>query len=145
MRRTILIIEDNAEERRIFSAYLEFVGVTLLEASDGTMGLKLAREHRPDLILLDLSMPVMNGWETILRLQADEETAGIPVVAVTGHHLPFERLDAAGFCGYLEKPLAPFKVLEEVERCIGPVHGSEEGPELVHADNQDAGPHLSRS
>jgi two-component system, cell cycle response regulator DivK len=119
--KTILVIEDNPEERHIFASYLAFVGGRLLEAENGERGLELARTHHPDLILMDLSMPVMDGWEAMRRLHADEETADIPVVAITGHHLPGERLEAAGFCGYLEKPIAPFRVLEEVERCLGPL------------------------
>jgi two-component system, cell cycle response regulator DivK len=119
--KTILVIEDNPEERNIFASYLEFVGGRLLEAENGERGLDLARTHHPDLILMDLSMPIMDGWETMRRLHADEETADIPVVAITGHHLPGARLEAAGFCGYLEKPIAPFRVLEEVERCLGPL------------------------
>lgn len=121
MSRTILVIEDNEEERKIFSTYLEFVGVRLLQATNGAMGIEMARRHHPDMILMDLSMPVMTGWEAIIRLKGDPATAGIPVVAITAHHLPPERLEAAGFCGYLEKPLAPYRVLEEVERCLGPV------------------------
>jgi two-component system, cell cycle response regulator DivK len=126
MSRTILVIEDNEEERKIFSSYLQFVGVRLIEASNGAMGLALAREHLPDLILMDLTMPVMNGWEAIMRLQAEDSTREIPVIAITAHHLPPERLEEAGFCGYLEKPLAPYRVLEEVERCLGPLHGISE-------------------
>ncbi|HET8654415.1 MAG TPA: response regulator [Longimicrobiaceae bacterium] len=121
MSRTILIVEDNPDERRIFSEYLRFVGVRILEAADGDQGLRRAREHHPTLILLDLSMPVMDGWTVIRQLKLDRATAPIPVLAITAHHMPYTRLEAAGFCGYLEKPLAPYRVLEEVERCIGPI------------------------
>jgi two-component system, cell cycle response regulator DivK len=119
MNTTVLIVEDNPEERKIFSTYLEFIGLELIEASNGEEGLRMAHDHNPDLILMDISMPVMNGWQTTLRLKSDPATAGIPVIALTAHHLPSERLEEAGFCGYLEKPLAPFRVLEEVERCLG--------------------------
>ncbi len=124
MSWTILVIEDNEEERKIFSTYLEFVGVNLLQAPNGAVGLEMARRNIPDLILMDLTMPVMNGWETILRLQTDARTSEIPVIAITAHHLDPERLEESGFCGYLEKPLAPFRVLEEVERCLGPLDHS---------------------
>lgn len=117
----ILIVEDTAEEREIFSRYLQFVGGGLLEARNGEEGLKMAREHRPDLILLDLTMPVMDGWELMAHLKREPGLAQIPVVAVTAHHLSREALEAKGFCGYLEKPLAPYRVLEEVERCLGPI------------------------
>lgn len=119
MARTVLIVEDNVEERNIFSTYFRFVGGNVLEATNGEEGLRTAREHQPDLIIMDLSMPVMDGWEAIRRLQEDPESRRIPVVAVTAHHLPQETLHEAGFCGYLEKPLTPYRVLEEVERCVG--------------------------
>ena len=121
MSKTILIVEDNPEERRIFSTYLQFVGGRLLEASNGQEGLMVAREHRPELILLDLTMPVMDGWQMIRHLKSDPETHLIPVIAITAHHLPKNVLEEEGFCGYLEKPIAPYRVLEEVERCLGPV------------------------
>lgn len=122
MSSTILIVEDNPEERNIFSAYLQFTGGRLLEAADGAEGVRMAREHRPNLILMDISMPVLDGWGAMSRLQADPATHRIPVIAITSHHLPRARLDAAGFCGYLEKPIAPYRVLEEVERCLGPAY-----------------------
>jgi two-component system cell cycle response regulator DivK len=123
MGRTILVVDDSAEERRIFATYLEFVGGRLMEASNGEEGLRMTREHHPDLILMDLTMPVMDGWEAVRQLQLDPATGGIPVLAITAHHLPPEQLEAAGFCGYLEKPIAPYRVLKEVERCLGSVHG----------------------
>jgi CheY-like chemotaxis protein len=121
MSRTILTVEDNPEERKIFSAYLQFVGGELLEAANGAEGLRVALERQPDLILMDLTMPVMGGWEAVRRLQEHEETSRIPVIAITAHHLPRERFEEAGFRGYLEKPLAPYRVLREVERCLGPL------------------------
>lgn len=126
MSRTILVVEDSPQERDIFSTYLQFVGGRILEAANGQEGLRLAREHCPDLILLDLTMPVMNGTEMVRRLKQDPSTAGIPVVAVTGHCLSRESLEEQGFCGYLEKPLAPYRLLEEVERCLGPLSPSQE-------------------
>lgn len=135
MSRTILVVEDDPEERQIFTTYLEFVGGRMLSATNGAEGLRLAREEQPEAILLDLSMPVLDGWEMIRRLQEDRSTAQIPVIAVTGHHLPREKLEAAGFCGYLEKPLAPYRILEEVERCLGPVN-----TEGTAADRRDEKP-----
>lgn len=118
-RRTILIIEDSEEERELLSRYLEFVGARVLEASDGSEGLRTAEDQVVDLILLDLSMPGTNGAETMERLQQRPTTAMIPVVALTAHQPEREELEAAGFCGCLEKPINPFQVVEEVERCIG--------------------------
>jgi two-component system cell cycle response regulator DivK len=122
MNRTVLIVDDSPEERDIFARYLQFVGGTIVQASHGQEGIERARELLPDLILLDLSMPVLDGWQTIERLRSDPATSHIPVLALTCHHLEWSRLKEAGFSGYLEKPIVPFRVLEEVEHCIGRLH-----------------------
>lgn len=136
MSRTILIVDDNPEERGIFSAYLHFVGARLLEAADGADGLAIAREELPDLILLDLTMPVMDGWEMIGHLQADVGLRTIPVVAITAHHLEWERLEREGFCGYLEKPLSPHAVLLEVERCLGALDARDAEPPAARVERE---------
>jgi two-component system, cell cycle response regulator DivK len=118
-RRTVLVVDDNVEERKIFSAYLEFVGFRVLTAADGGEGLRLAREEMPSMILLDLAMPVLDGWSTIARLRESPATAWIPVVAVTAATVDELALRRAGFCGYVGKPMAPFQLLQEVERCMG--------------------------
>lgn len=120
MTRTVLIVEDTPEQRDIFTKYLQFVGARTIEATNGREGLEMAFAHRPDMILLDLAMPVMDGWEMLRRLRASPELAHIPVVAVTGQKDGREALAEAGVRGTLEKPLAPFRILEEVERCLGP-------------------------
>lgn len=119
MQKTVLIIDDNEHERAIFSRFLQFVGGNVMDARNGEEGLRAAQEHLPNLILLDLSMPVMDGWETVRRLKANPLTERIPVLALTAHHLEWGRLEEAGFCAYLEKPIVPYRVLEEVEHCIG--------------------------
>jgi len=119
-KKAILVVDDDAAQRRIFSKYLDFTGYRVMEAANGAEGLQMAREHAPALILLDISMPVMDGWETMERLREDPTIGGIPTVALTAFHLEPEQLWEAGFCGYLEKPIQPFRVLEEVEACIGP-------------------------
>lgn len=122
--KTVLIVDDNEEERKIFSTYFRFVGGRVVEAPDGREGVNAARDHHPDLIILDLSMPVMDGWEALRCLQSDADLCRIPVIAVTAHRLPRSEVEQAGFRGYLEKPLAPYRVLNEVERCLGPLHGA---------------------
>jgi CheY-like chemotaxis protein len=118
-RKTILVVDDDPEERTIFASYLQFVGGTTVEASHGEEGVRIAREVHPDLILLDITTPVLDGWGTMEQLQRSPETADIPVIAVTAHHLGGERLERAGFCGYLQKPISPHRVLEAIERCLG--------------------------
>lgn len=139
MTRSILIVDDNGEERTIFSTYLEFVGGRLLQAANGAEGLAMAREHRPDLILLDLTMPVMDGWEMMRRLRDDPVLSGIPVLAITSHHLPPERLEEAGFRGYLEKPISPYRVLQEAERHLGALRDFDETPARGTASNTVTG------
>jgi CheY-like chemotaxis protein len=128
MQRTVLVVDDNEHERAIFSRFLSFVGGQVIEAANGEEGVREAQEHLPTLILLDLSMPVMDGWETLRRLQANPLTEPIPVIALTARHLEWERLAEAGFCAYLEKPIVPVRVLREVERCIGPLYFEPPGP-----------------
>lgn len=119
--KLILVVDDNPAERDVFTTFLTFVGGRVIEAGNGVEALRLLETERPRLILLDLSMPAMDGWETMHRLHENPSTSRIPVIALTAQHLEWERLRDVGFHGYLEKPLAPFRVLEEVEACIGPL------------------------
>ena len=121
MGKLILLIEDDDQEQLVLARYLEFVGARVVVAGDGEEGMRKAVEARPDLILLDMRLPRLDGWAVIQRIQMHPATSGIAVVAVTGMEIEAERLEAAGFCGYLRKPLAPYRVLEEVERCLGTV------------------------
>jgi CheY-like chemotaxis protein len=130
-RRTILIIEDREDEREILSRYLEFVGAGVLQASSGDEGILAAENEVVDLILLDLSLPALDGWQVMERLQQRPATAMIPVVALTAQPLEWEELEAAGFCGCLEKPLNPYVVAEEVERCIGRLDTPWTEPEIA--------------
>jgi CheY-like chemotaxis protein len=121
--RSVLIVEDNIDNRSIYSTILLFVGYSVLEAENGAEGVRLATEYRPDLILMDLSMPVLDGWGAIARLKADPATSDIPVCALSAH-VPFgdmlERARTAGFTCYLTKPIEPKEVLKEVAARIGP-------------------------
>ena len=88
----------------------------MLEAGDGREGLQLAREHRPDLILMDIAIPFIDGWEATRALKADPRTSGIPVVALTAHARLEDRQQAveAGCDGYLAKPVEPRRVISEL-------------------------------
>ena len=130
-RKTILVVDDYPEERKIFSTYLGFVGYDVETAEDGAECLRKARAKPPALILLDLRMPVLNGWETIDQLSQDPATHNVPVMALTASHLEAGLLQDAGFCGYLEKPLAPYRVFSEVERCIGSAAGGPPPPRNI--------------
>ncbi len=115
---TILLVEDNADNRDIYRTVLEHFGYDVVEAYDGEMGIRLAQERRPDLILMDISIPKIDGWEATKILKADPETAGIPIIALTAHALTTDRERAReiGCDGYLAKPVEPRRVVEEVQR-----------------------------
>jgi CheY-like chemotaxis protein len=119
--RTILLVEDHEDNRIVYSTILEHFGYVVLLAGDGAEGVRLAKERRPDLILMDVSIPVMDGWTATATLKADPETASIPVIALTAHALAADRDRAAqvGCDGYLAKPVEPRRVVEEVKRFLG--------------------------
>src|SRR5919107_1822542 len=83
LRRKVLIVEDNELNMKLFNDLLEAYGHTTFQSNDGLNAVQLARLHRPDLILMDIQLPVMSGLEIAKRLKADEELRGIPVIAVT--------------------------------------------------------------
>lgn len=121
MSRTILLVEDHEDNRIVYSTILQHFGYRVLLAGDGAEGVRLAREDHPDLILMDVSIPVMDGWEATRTLKADPATAMIPVIALTAHALQSDRDRAVevGCDGYLAKPVEPRRVLEEVQRFLG--------------------------
>ena len=83
----VLVVEDFADNRDLLTEYLTFRGFSVTAVADGEAALRSAREHRPDVILMDLRMPGLDGWQATRRLKADPNTANIPVVAVTAHAL----------------------------------------------------------
>ena len=119
---TVLLVEDNEDNRRIYVTILEHAGYRVLEAVDGEVGLAIARQEMPDLILMDVALPKIDGWEATRRLKADPATRGIPIVALTAHALASDREKAMdiGCDGYIDKPAEPRLVLAEVARRVGP-------------------------
>jgi two-component system cell cycle response regulator DivK len=103
----VLHVEDVEENRRVVRQILGRLGVTLLEAVDGEQGVTIARRELPDLILMDLSLPVLDGWAATRQLKADTTTRHIPIVAVTAHAMAGDeqRAREAGCDGYVAKPL----------------------------------------
>ena len=118
--KTILLVEDNADNQIIYRRALEHFGYGVLEAVDGEEGTRIAFERLPDLVLMDISIPQMDGWEATKLLLADPRTRHIPIVALTAHALPADRARGAeiGFAAYLTKPVEPRRVLEEIERIL---------------------------
>jgi CheY-like chemotaxis protein len=103
----ILVIEDNMDNYDLVRFLLEQEGYTVLGAYDGRQGLAMVREQLPEIILLDLSIPEIDGWELAAQLKADPHTARIAILALTGHTLPGDRQRAldAGCDDYISKPL----------------------------------------
>jgi two-component system, cell cycle response regulator DivK len=118
--QTVLLVEDNDDNLRIYSTILSYAGYHVLEATDGEAGVERARAEHPDLILMDVSLPKMDGWEATRRLKGDAATSAIPIIALTAHALSSDRERAiqAGCDGYIPKPAEPRAVLAEVQRIL---------------------------
>ncbi len=104
---TILLVEDTPANQALATKLLEAAGHRVLTADTASAGIALARERLPDLVLLDLGLPDMNGWEALTAIRADDRCAGLRVIAFTAHAMvgDRERALAAGFDGYLSKPI----------------------------------------
>ena len=109
MTKRILMVEDTEDNRQIIRDLMESVGYDLIEAGDGAAGVAMATEHRPDLILMDIQLPVMDGYEACRRIKADPELRHIPIIAVTSYALSGDetKTKAAGCDGYVAKPFSP--------------------------------------
>lgn len=120
--KIILVIDDQDDERAIQRAMLTYLGYTVREAPDGEAGVRNATEAPPDLILLDVAMPRMDGFAVCRALRADRRTTAIPVLLFTASVVGDLQRQAAdaGADGVLTKPVDPRTVAEEVERLIGP-------------------------
>jgi CheY-like chemotaxis protein len=121
MKARVLLIEDNAANMDLARYLLEAHGFACEEARDGSAALEAARHRRPDLVLCDMQLPDMDGFELLRALRADPALAGLPVVAVTAFAMlgDRERILAAGFDGYLAKPLEPRQFGAQVAAYLG--------------------------
>jgi len=117
MSRTILLIEDNEQNRYLATYLLEQHGHTVISAVDGPAGINLAREVRPDLILLDIQLPLMDGYDVARTLRGFAELRSTPIVALTSYAMTGDREKAlaSGCNGYIEKPLQPDTFVREIE------------------------------
>lgn len=114
----VLVVDDVAHGREIFAEYLEFRGFRVATAADGLEALDKAFELLPDVILMDLSLPGLDGWEATRRLKSDERTKTIPVIALTAHALAsaHDKAKAAGCDSVVTKPCVPRDLETEVRR-----------------------------
>lgn len=119
-QQLILLVDDNEDNRVIFNSLLTHYSYAVLEAVNGEDGLDQAARHRPDLVLMDLTMPVMDGWEAIRRIRDTPDIADIPVVVLTAHDVAEESWREAGFSGMMGKPCNPHQLLAVVRDFLPP-------------------------
>lgn len=118
---TILVAEDNAINRELIRELLQVNGYGIVEASDGSEALALARSERPSLALIDIQMPKLDGLEVVRMLREDSELCTMPTIALTAFAMRGDKEKAIeqGFDGYVTKPIALHVLLTEIERCLG--------------------------
>ena len=116
----ILVVDDYDDAREMYAEYLVFCGFRVAEARNGNEALEQAFTLKPDLILMDLSLPGMDGWEATRQLKGDDRTRNIPVVALTGHALAgaSEGAKRAGCDSFVTKPCLPDALVAEIQRML---------------------------
>jgi CheY-like chemotaxis protein len=116
--RTVLLVEDSEDTRLIYATYLQHKGWRVLEAENGRVGIQVAREKLPDVIVMNVSMPVIDGLTAAELLKEDPNTSGIPIIACTAYVRSEggELARIAGCDSYIEKPAPPSLILEEIDR-----------------------------
>ena len=122
MQKKVLVIEDNSQNLYLITFILEKNGYTVVSARNGPEGIEVARQQNPELILLDIQLPVMNGYEVAQRLRQTEESKSIPIVAVTSYAMVGDREKAleSGCTGYIEKPINPATFIHDIETYLNP-------------------------
>ena len=118
--KLVLVVDDFVDNREMYSEYLSFCGFRVIQATNGREAVETARTQKPDIIVMDLSLPVMDGWEATRLLKADVGTRNIPVVVLTGHALPSHsrQAQAAGCDSFLTKPCLPDQLVVEIKRML---------------------------
>jgi two-component system, cell cycle response regulator len=131
---TVLVAEDNAVNRELIRELLELRGYTVLEACDGQEALGIIERAQPDLLLLDIGMPVLDGFAVVRRIRESPRIARLPIVAVTAYAMQGdrERILDSGFDGYLSKPIDPSSLTEELNRLL-----TKQASQPAHSDRPD--------
>jgi two-component system cell cycle response regulator DivK len=122
MKPYILVIEDQDDNRRIVRDLLTSAGMAVLEARDGAEGVRMAATMKPDVILMDIQMPIMDGYEATRRIRSAAETKHIPIIVVTSYALSGDDAKAhlAGASAYIAKPFSPRVLLAKIRELLGP-------------------------
>ena len=120
MSKRILAVEDTEDNLQILRDLFDSAGYELIEAADGEAGVAMATAHKPDLILMDIQLPVMDGYEATRRIKADPTLRHIPIIAVTSYALSGDeaKTRAAGCDGYIAKPVSPRQVLAKLHELL---------------------------
>jgi two-component system cell cycle response regulator DivK len=124
----VLVVEDYQDAREMYAVYLQFSGFRVAEATNGEEAIEKTLELMPDIILMDLALPRIDGWEATRRLKLDERTRHIPIVALTGHALAGHEEGArkAGCDSFVTKPCLPDALVVEIQRMLAARRGAAE-------------------
>jgi CheY-like chemotaxis protein len=135
MTTRVLIAEDNPVNRELLRELLENRGYAVAEACDGLEALKMVEAAPPDLLLLDIGMPLLDGYGVVLKLRADPRFSLLPVLAITAYAMQGDRekILHAGFDGYLSKPINAAALTLEIDRLLNPADGFEKRPDAKRA------------
>jgi len=128
MKAKILLIEDNAQNRYLVTFILEKYDYFVLQAEDGEQGILMANQSRPDLILLDIQLPIIDGYTVAREIRKIESLAKIPIIAITSYAMPGDKVQAleAGCTGYIEKPINPDTFLAQIEKYLEDIENGAE-------------------
>jgi len=143
-RQLVLVVEDYQDAREMYAAYLQFSGFDVAEAGNGVEAVEKATELLPDIVLMDLALPRMDGWEATRRLKGDPRTRHIPIVALTGHALAghAEGAREAGCDSFVTKPCLPDALVAEIRRLLDrpPSNGDNDrtGPQKTRATKRQS-------
>lgn len=120
MKRSVLVIEDSASVRRLIEVCLRVLDIELRAAEDGITGLNSARQDLPDVIVLDIGLPGMDGWEVLRHLRSDEATRGVKILILTAHAQPevADKAQADGADAFMTKPFRPIELREQIEKLM---------------------------
>lgn len=121
MAKTILVVEDQEDNRRILRDLLSSKGYEIIEVTDGLAGVEAARREKIDLILMDIQLPTIDGYEATRRIRSEPDTAGVTIIAVTSYALSGDKQKAleAGCDDYVAKPYSPRELLAKIKQYLG--------------------------